>query len=412
MFNRKKNLKPYFRDYVQRDAGFKEYLSDSIEYLRKQGNEHAKDFDLKGLLKALPDDLSPQEITRKERVSDEGRALIKEMMDKMGFQIFADMMAEMGFEEDQIKLLISSEQKGEKMPIGTPSGKHVPGFNDVNKVAEAQKHAEFLYEKTLEVMGSIIDDALTINNPQMLKPIIAQMEKVINEKRPDANESSIEVMTELLESTRVFVELIDDNETTVEEYESFLNKLVNFFIEDEINDTNNDAIKEHEGHDPEECDFIKKTQGDKPLVVLYRRIHAMDGTDGNKCEAIPNLSLIVLDTVRGQVIPIAFSIHEAMTEKTGQNFNEACRSEEGTEFILKTLVEYRKTNEKRFDEIVEARQVEVGGEEALAAAIAVKPEIVTPKASVLRGLLDEVRETFNADAKEVFADINPEDFLK
>lgn len=139
----------------------------------------------------------------------------------------------------------------------------------------------------------------------------------------------------------------------------------------------------------------------------------MNGTDGNKVAAIPGLSVVVFDTVRGQIVPIAFSLHEAMTEKTGESFVAACKSEAGTEFLIETLINYRKQDEERFDKIVDARAIEMpDGKGGLAAGVVVKPEIITPKASVMRDLLNEVRETFNVDAAEAFADINPEDFLK
>lgn len=409
MFNRKKSLKPYYKDYAKIDNGFKKYLVDSIAYERKLKNQDAIDFDLDAFAAAVPDDIEPGNVYRAgSDIPNAARAALKDVMNKFGFQIFSDIMADMGMSEDDIKYLINKEKESKS----NPTNKTVPGFNDNNPVVEQERINNMLYNKALEVMASMIDDALQVNNPSMLLPIVDKMDEIITSHGAN-NEESKALMQELADTTRVFVELIDDNKTTVEEYESFQNKLINFFIQDEIEDVNKSANEEHKDHDPNECEYIKRTNGQPPLQILYRRIHAMDGTDGNKVAAIPGLSVVVFDTVRGHIVPIAFSLHEAMTEKTGESFIQACKSEDGTEFLIQTLLEYRKQNEERFDKIVNARAIEMpDGNGGLAAGVVVKPEVITPKASVMRGLLDEVRETFDIDAAEAFADINPEDFLK
>ncbi len=409
MFNRKKNLKPYYKDYAKITDGFKKYIVDSIKYERKLNNKDAIDFDLDAFSAAVPDGIEPGNVYRANgKISPEARAALKDVMDKFGFQIFSDMMADMGMSEEVITHLINRE----KTPKNAPSGKTIPGFNDNNPQVEMEHINNMLYQKTLEVMGSMIDDALQANDPQMLIPIVNKMDEIISDKG-DADSGARELMQELADTTRVFVELIDDNVTTVEEYESFQNKLISFFIQDEVDDVNKSADEEHKDHDPGECEYIQRTDGQPPLQVLYRRIHAMDGTDGNKVDAIPGLSVVVFDTVRGHIVPIAFSLHEAMTNKTGESFIAACKSEGGTEFLMNTLLEYRKHDEERFDKIVKARSIEMpDGNGATAAGVVVKPEVITPKASVMRELLTEVRETFNVDAAEAFAGINPEDFLK
>lgn len=407
MFNRKKNLKPYYKDYAKMDNGFKKYMIDSIKYERKLGNADAIAFDLSRFEVNVPDGIEPNEM---QNATADARAALKEIMDKFGFQIFSDMMADMGMSPEMINTLIKRERGQEPTP--TPTGKTIPGFNDSNPEVDIEKASEFLYAKTLEVMGSMIEDALQVNNPQLLVPIIDKMDSIIAE-HPESTTESRQLMQELADTTRIFVELIDDNATTVEEYESFQNKLINYFIKDEVDDVNDSAAEEHKDHDLSECEYLQRTDGQPPLQVLYRRIHSMDGTDGNKCEAIPNLSVVVFDTVRGHIVPIAFSLHEAMTDKTGESFIAACKSEKGTEFLISALTEYRKHDEERFDKIIQARAIEMpDGTGAMAAGVVVKPEVVTPKASVMRGLLDEVRETFNVDAAEAFAGINPEDFLK
>jgi hypothetical protein len=409
MFNRKKNLKPYYKDYAKIDDGFKKYIVDSIKYERKLDNKDAINFDLDAFSAAVPDGIEPGNVYRaNEKISPEARAALKDVMDKFGFQIFSDMMADMGMSEEVIAHLINRE----KTPQTPPTGKTIPGFNDSSPDVDMERINDMLYTKTLEVMGSMIDDALKVNDPQMLIPIVNKMDEIINEKG-DADSTARTLMQELADTTRVFVELIDDNVTTVEEYESFQNKLINYFIQDEVEDVNNSAHEEHKDHEPSECEYIQRTDGQPPLQVLYRRIHAMDGTDGNKVAAIPGLSVVVFDTVRGHIVPIAFSLHEAMTEKTGESFIAACKSEGGTEFLMETLINYRKHDEERFDKIVNARSIEMpDGNGATAAGVVVKPEVITPKASVMRELLCEVRETFNVDAAEAFAGINPEDFLK
>lgn len=411
MFNRKKNLKPYYKDYAKIDNGFKKYMVDSIKYERKLNNADAIAFDLENFEAAVPNGIEPGGVyNNSPSINHDARAALKDVMDKFGFQIFSDMMADMGMPAEMIDMLIKRERSGEPAP--TPTGKTVPGFNDSNPKVDLEKTSEFLYTKTLEVMASMIDDALQVNNPQLLLPIVDKMDSIIAEHGEATSESKA-LMQELADTTRVFIELIDDNSTTVEEYESFQNKLINYFIQDEVDDVNKSADEEHKDHDPSECEYIQRTDGQPPLQVLYRRIHSMDGTDGNKVDAIPGLSVVVFDTVRGHIVPIAFSLHEAMTDKTGESFISACKSEGGTEFLMNTLLEFRKRDEERFDKIVQARAIEMpDGHGAMAAGVVVKPEVITPKASVMRGLLDEVRETFDVDAAEAFADINPEDFLK
>lgn len=399
-------LKPYYKNYIKSPDGFKRYMVDSVLYLREQGIAAAVAFDLDNFIANVPETIEPDQVYTSDSMGEAGRKAVRDLLQDMGFHVFADMMGDMGMDNDTIQLLLS----GEILESKAPTGKQIPGFNDANAKVAAEEQAQGLYKATLEVLEEIIKDSLSHNNPALLQAVITSMKMTILRKGGNASDETQAIMQELMETTQVFSELVDDNRTTVEEYESFQNKLINFFISDEIEETNTNARLEHESHDPAECEFMLRSKGKPPLQVLYRRIHAMDGTNGNKSDAIPNLSLIVLDTVRGQITPIAFSLHEAMSETTADTFQAACRSESGMNFIMGLLVEFRKQDTERFDEIVGAKRITNDGEDMLAMSIAVKPEIITPQSATMVKILQEVRETFDVDAEEVFADINPDDF--
>ena len=405
MFNRKKNAKPYFKDYVNNPNGFKEYVVETLTYLQNNNVEAAIDINVDDVKRLLPDNSNAKTIWTDESIDPEGRALLRKLMQNVGFELFGEMLADSGFTKDEIEILTSAAAR--KV---ASNGKSIPGFNEVNVQNELIKKGEFLYNKILEVMGSILQDALTENNIEPLHNIVEKMDKMIRLEGENADEGVLGAMTELRDITKVFIELIDDEKTTVEEYEAFFNKLIQYFIEEEVDDTNAQACKEHASHDADECEFLKKTKGNNPLEIIYRRIHSMDGTNGNKTDAIPSLSIVVLDTVRAQIIPIAFSLHDAMTDKTGNEFISACKTEEGSTFLVNSLREFAKANPERFMEMMGDKFED--DDKYLQAAITVAPEVITPKAETIRRLLDETRHHFNEDAEQVFADINPEDFLK
>jgi hypothetical protein len=399
MFNKKKKndgVRPDYRTYKRDATGFKRFIADMIEFLRSEGNKHAKAFDIDGFLRLAPDDLTPDGVLEHPEL----HPYIGELIENMGWDVFGDMFTRMGLSKSVIDAV-----SGDGFDALNKTGKDIPGLNG-DKTNKSKERANAIYQTILGRMADKIIEATSKNDPSVLDETIESLTKV-QEQTADLPVSveARENIQHLLESTVCFRELIDEEQTTPEEYNSFLNNVISHFIADQIDDTNHEVDGKHSDHDPEECE-LTAFAGHGPLKIVYRRFFGADDDE----PAIPGLLLLVLDTVRGVVHPISISLHEALCPIAEKRFNGDCRSEAGTEFIGSNVVQFIKDNEELVKAMVSKHDVDEDG--AQAAMLRVSPEVVSPTAQTMREALAEMRASFNVDAREVFGDLKPEDFFK
>lgn len=397
MFNKKKkdNERPHYKDYQNTSNGFKTYIADAVLFLRSQGNKDAKAFDLDGFLEAVPDEVTPENLS----AASDAAPYISDLIRKMGWEIFGDMLTNVGLSKETVDMFMDDDFKG----LNT-TGKNIPGLSSGDDSRAAHVRAKAIYAGILHKLSNRIIEATSKNDPSVLNDTIETLQRVQNDTS-DMNVSQIarDHIQNLLDATLVFQELIDNEQTTPEEYNSFLNNMINHFIHDQVTETNENVIGEHTDHDPEHCD-LTIYENDGPLQIVYRRFFNEDEED----PAIPGLHLIILDTARGVVHPVAISLHEALTPIAEKKFISDCKSEEGSNFIGNQVVAFIKDNEKLVGAMISKEEID---EETTAAVLRVSPEVVSPTAHMLRDVLAETRTTFNVNTSEVFSEIKPEDFF-
>jgi hypothetical protein len=274
-------------------------------------------------------------------------------------------------------------------------------FGEDSRIAKAQERIHKLY---LQIMGTLQEhlvDALKSNNVESIQQLIAVMEEAGKTWRGDDDDDSAilnaaeKALQNVLRQTKLVEELFNDDKTSVEEYEAFYNKLIASFIDEEVKEAD------------------KPKQGGKKLLpeatfthnrkVLYKRVYTSDGTDGNKVDAIPNLHVLMWDFDEKAVIPITFSLHEALSEGIAEPFINSCMTEGGKDFIASTILEFAKNNENAVKDGMETVDSDITG-------LHVRPSVVSPKADLCFKLLEEAREDAAINLQEAFADINPDDF--
>jgi hypothetical protein len=205
-------------------------------------------------------------------------------------------------------------------------------------------------------------------------------------------------LSKLIEKTRLLEELFNDDKTTVEEYETFHNKIISSFIEEEI------EVADVPKKKKTTKDLIPGSKSPRNIKVLYKRVYTGDGTNGNRVDAIPGLSLLLWDMSKKRVMPVAFAVHESLAEHVGERFTESCITDEGKTFIGDLIMEYTKSHPEAMDGF---RKVDddISGLE-------VSPQIITPGFTLCRRLLDETKKESELMVGDVFADINPDDFIE
>lgn len=393
--NEPSSNEPNWEDYTSKPNGFKQYIVDRIEFLRSEGNEHALAFDLDAFKAVAPDDLIPDNI--RKNVDEKIVPLIKFLLDKLAWDIFGPMFTEMGLSREVIEAL-----------TGSPSnGKVIPGLTDsVSRRSKLTDAVDKIYKEILETVSEAIDECVNADSPESLNGIIETLEQAVKDN-PVTGHPQASALADLRDATILFQQLFDSNVTSTEEYLTFLNRIIALFIEDEVDSTNKETIEEHSNHPADECQVSGVIHSMKPLQVLYRRIHTTNENDD--AGAIPTLSLLVFDAVNNVLHPISFSVHEALTDRASESFNKACRSEAGSRFLISKVMDF--INEDKEKHAAFLNLHELDDDEMMGGAIRVAPEVVTPSVSVMKRILSEVQESFGSSSEDVFADLNPSDFI-
>lgn len=276
-------------------------------------------------------------------------------------------------------------------------------FGENARIVKAQERIAKLYSQIMGTLQEHLVDALQKNSVESIQQLIAVMESAGNSWRnqaDDDDDSTIlnaaeQALQSVLSQTKLIEELFNDDKTSVEEYEAFYNKLISSFIDEEVSEPKK-----------------PKTGGKKLLPedtfthnrkVLYKRVYTSDGTDGNKIAAIPNLHILMWDFDEKAVIPITFSLHEALSEGIADPFISSCMTEAGKEFIASTIMDFAKANEDAAAMGMETVDDRISG-------LHVRPSVVSPKPDLCFKLLEEARKDAAINLQEAFADINPDDF--
>lgn len=409
MFNRKKNESegpemPFWRDYVRDPKGFKKYIIDRVVHLRSEGNANAVAFDLDGFKDAFPDTATPDDV-RSDGFSPKARPYVKTLMNTMAWEIFGPMFSNMGLTKEIIGKVLANQNNTSK--------KMIPGLTDKSSLdSRLEDAASKVYDVILKTVSESIEECVKLNTPELLDGVIGAMDAAMKDATEDF-ELPVEAMDnirDLREATALFQKLLDSDETSEEEYLTFLNKIIGVFVDDEVEATNATTLEEHKDHSADECQVAGVIHEMPPLQVLYRRIHTTDEDADNENQEIPTLSLLVFDSINGVLHPIAFSIHEALTDKTGESFNRACRSEAGSRFLIGKVVEFIKQDESKHAAYLKLRESD--NDEMFAGAIRVAPEVVTPSVDVMKNIYEDVRTSYGKGVQNAFDDVNPEDFFK
>lgn len=278
-------------------------------------------------------------------------------------------------------------------------------FGEDEQISRLHKKMQKLYNQIMETLQQHLVDALKTNDVESIQQLIGVMEEAGREWMESNSEETDQTLVSaaqkaldnVLRQTQLIEELFNDEKTTVEEYEAFYNKLIASFIKDEVatEDTPKRSRKE----------ILPEQAFTNNRKVLYKRVYTSDGTDGNKIEAIPNLHVLMWDFDEKAVIPITFSLHEALSEGIAEPFINSCTTEDGKRFIGDTIMEFVKSNRDAAVQGMERVDEEMAG-------LHVRPSVVSPKADLCFDLLKQAKQESNIDIKTAFADINPDDFAE
>lgn len=400
MFNKKKNNnnRPHYKDYQKDPEGFKAYVKDMVEFLRSQGHKDAKAFDLDALLRLMPDDITPETVAETPELAP----YISELIQKMGWDVFGDMFTNLGLSREGMEAFLAEDDDVDSL---NATGKEIAGLNSGSSSRFGTNKANAIYKQIIDRLGRVIILATSKNDPTILNEPIESLTRVQADTADLAvSDEARNNIQNLLDSTITFQELIDNERTTPEEYNSFLNNMIAHFIADQVNETNETVKGKHDDHDPEQCDLTEFTN-DGPLKIVYRRLYSAKDDE----VPIPNLHLIVLDTVRGVVHPIAISLHEALSPIAEKTFNSDCRSRDGSNFIANSVISFIRDNEDLVKAMVKPEDTDESEGQAM---LRVSCEVVSPTAVMMREVLAETRNSFNVDTQDVFSNLKPEDFFK
>jgi len=343
--------KPAYDKYFGDDGSgdMKKFIVDSVRWLQEQGNAQALEVPIEALETILPDDMKlsadPHDYEPSTQV-----VLMKLIRSDFAGEIFDPMLEQIGSSIEDIKTVQANGYR-RRIP-GLPV---LPNKKD-KQSAEDVEDAMFdvLKREVYGRMAPVLVRAAALGKPELLIGKLSEMEQAMTAALaavPDASEDAQNSIQELIDYTRIYTELIDDEKVNESEYNTFMNLLIGKFITnrvDNINDAIADIDHSHDDHSADECNIeIAKDFGAKVMHVLWRRYYGDDPEPGKhpQLERLNDISVVLFDAFNNTIEFNGLTPHPALEQPIMENLHEHVpENSELREEVFEIFTEFAKNN--------------------------------------------------------------------
>jgi hypothetical protein len=253
--------------------------------------------------------------------------LMKLIRSDFAGEIFDPMLEQIGSSIEDIKAV---QENGYRRRI--PG---LPVLPDSKKKRSPEEVEDAMFDALKrEVYGRMapaLVRAAALGKPELLIGKLDEMQQAMTAALaavPDASEDAQNSIQELIDYTRIYTELIDDEKVNEDEYNTFMNLLIGKFIVNRVDNINNalaDDNHNHDDHPAEDCNIeLAKDFGAKVMHVLWRRYYG-DETEGGKhpqLERLNDISVVVFDAFNNTIEFVGLTPHPALEQPIMENLHE------------------------------------------------------------------------------------------
>jgi hypothetical protein len=344
----KPNYKKYFPEETNPPGAMKRYIIDSIKWLQENGNEEALEIPIEIL-----DQLFDDEMTITNNPNDfpplTQMVLMKLINSSFAAEIFDGMLGQVGSSIADIQAVHENGAK-RQMP-------GVPNYKSRKKISDEEMTNmifEQIQKEMYAKMGPQLIRAAITGNVEDLKKKVKGMEEALKnslEIVPEASEDAQLKVQEMIDYTDIYCQMVDQETTTVEQFDRFMNILITQFVNNRVKDLNEEIenhSEDHADHDGEECQVGEAKKFGAPVMhVLWRRFHGYE-KDKSKfpiIEGLDSVSCILFDAFHNSIEFIGLTMHPALELPVMEQLSEdITKNEEIKAEVFKLLTKYLKQN--------------------------------------------------------------------
>lgn len=323
--------KPNKDDYVTgegNDMRFKDYLIDMVSYLAENGNEEAKEFPTKMMAEIFPDDMN---VTGDPRDYEPLARLLLQRLIRSGFaaEIFDPMLSEIGSNIEEMKR-ISTEGPARPVP-----GMNIPKRNVMSDEERVNAMAEALLERIVDKLTPALLKAAATGRVSELKERITELDNALNDvtemmtpagAEPDEGISlGQQKLQEIIDYTHFFIRIIDEEQTSADDFNRFLNTLIGHLIGERVDEINAEVMlhpDKHADHDAGDCSIHDAAElGIPPMYVLWRRYYGGEQGD-SPLEALSDLAAVFFDAFHNTIEFVGIAVHPGLEKPLMSSLND------------------------------------------------------------------------------------------
>lgn len=324
--------KPIVNDYKidgTEDMRFRDYIIDMVEYLAESGNKEAKNFPRKLLEEVFPEGMN---VSSDPRDYDKLAQMLLQRLIRSSFaaEVFDPMLEGIGSNINEMKRI------AEEGPA-----RAVPGMNiRKNKISDADRinqMAEALLEKMLDHLTPVLLKAAATGRVDELSSKVVDLTEAMNSAsdfvgdiHPNSDNdedylSAKEKIQEIIDYTNFFIRIVDNNETSSEDFNRFLNTLIGHLINERVNEMNEQVMlhsNDHAEHDPEGCNVHDAAALGVPILhTLWRRYYGAEPSD-SALDSMTDLAAVFFDVYHNTIEFVGIAIHPSLEKPVMHSLNE------------------------------------------------------------------------------------------
>jgi hypothetical protein len=263
--------------------------------------------------------------------------------------------------------------------------------NKVSDVDRINMMAAALLEKMLDHLTPILLKAAATGRVDELEVKVQELTKAMEDASdlvtspgdvvdPDLATAE-EKIQEIIDYTNFYARIIDEKQTSTEDFNRFLNTLIGHLISERVDEMNTEIMlhsDKHADHDAADCNVHEAAAWGIPVMhTLWRRYYGAEPSD-SPLDSMTDLAAVFFDAYHNTIEFVGIAIHPGLEKPLMHSLNENVPDNDNLrQETLKIFTKYMKAN----PELLKSLEDQHEGDDS--AAIMVNMYATTPNLKIM-----------------------------